>query len=141
MIETAVKKMPPEIYAISGKKIETKLKNRRNGLLENGMIYYRQLAYHVRISGSDEAELFKISQRDNDLVVALYDKQKNYKIYERMFVVGETKKITLYGLDGQDTFILDENVNSPIRLYIIGGKGKDVYQLKGKVQTKIHDDQ
>src|SRR5215204_3897541 len=35
VIETAVSKIPPEIYAISGKKLQEKLKRRRNGLLEH----------------------------------------------------------------------------------------------------------
>ncbi|MBD0376651.1 MAG: metallophosphoesterase, partial [Flavisolibacter sp.] len=141
VIETAVKKLPPEIYAISGKTIEEKLKNRRDGLLKDGMIYYRQLAYHVRISGSDEAEIFRISQQGNKLVVAVFDdeKNKNFKVYERTFTAGETQKITLFGLGGKDTFVISENVTIPIKLYLRGGKGKDVYQIKGKQPVKILD--
>jgi hypothetical protein len=40
VIERAIKKQPPEIFAIRGKEMIEKLKSRRDGLLKNGMKYY-----------------------------------------------------------------------------------------------------
>jgi hypothetical protein len=40
VIESAIKKQPPEIFAIQGKELIEKLKSRRNGLLKHAMKYY-----------------------------------------------------------------------------------------------------
>ncbi len=40
VIETAIKKQPKEIYAISGNELIEKLKSRRDGMLKHGMKYY-----------------------------------------------------------------------------------------------------
>jgi hypothetical protein len=40
VIESAIKKQPPEIFAIRGNELINKLKSRRDGLLKHGMKYY-----------------------------------------------------------------------------------------------------
>ena len=80
VVKKAVNKLPPEIYAFGSEKIETKLKSRRDGILEAAMRYYTQLSYHVTVSGSAEAETFHVSQRNDSLVVTVYDKKGDKKI-------------------------------------------------------------
>ena len=40
VIESAIKKQPPEIFAISGNELIEKIKSRRDGLLKHAMKYY-----------------------------------------------------------------------------------------------------
>lgn len=43
VIESAIKKQPPEIFAIQGAELVEKLRSRRDGLLKHGMKYYNFL--------------------------------------------------------------------------------------------------
>ena len=49
VIEEAVKRLPPEIYAINGATIAKKLKGRRDLLYKKGMKYYRFLSKEVNV--------------------------------------------------------------------------------------------
>ncbi len=59
VLETAVKKLPPEIYEIDGKIIFKKLKNRRDDLMEYGMAYYKFLTTNKKLNNSTEKEKIK----------------------------------------------------------------------------------
>jgi hypothetical protein len=143
VIKTAVKNIPPEVHAISGKKLEEKLMNRRNGLLKHAMDYYRFLAFNTYIIGTDEQEFFTIGKDEDNITVTASrngSKDKNQIIYQRTFNQKDTKKIHIMGLGGNDHFDIDENVSSSIKLHLEGGKGNDVYSVKGKIKTTIEDD-
>jgi hypothetical protein len=45
----------------------------------------------------------------------------------------------LYGLNGEDVFDVDANAQSRIKLRIIGGRGEDTFNLKGKVRNYLYD--
>jgi len=142
VIEEAVQKMPANIYAISGKEIERKLKGRRNELEKAGMDYYSFLAATVAVHGTDKAEIFKVSGTGSGLHLTIFDQEngkQGRKIYERTFNEEETGEITITALGGNDTFIIDENLGAPIKLIIWGGDGKDSYLLNGKVTTTIFE--
>ena len=143
VIEKAVKKIPAAVYAISGKQLAEKLKNRRNGMLEHAMKYYRFLATNAYIIGSDQQEIFTIRKEGENISVTTERnsaKGKSEVIFQRIFKQHETKKIFILGLDGNDHFDIEENVSSSIRLRLQGGDGNDVYSVKGKIKTRIEDD-
>ncbi len=142
VIEEAVRKMPSNIYAISGKEIEGKLKKRRNDLSTAGMEYYSFLANTVAVHGTDKAEIFKFKASGAGLHLVVYDKEdgkEGRKLYERTFIHKETVEITLAALGGNDAFIIDENLNSKIKIIILGGKGKDLYRFNGSVHTTVYE--
>jgi len=60
-------------------------------------------------------------------------------MYDRVFDPKVTKYINLYGLNGDDIFYVDSNVNSKIKLRIIGGQGNDTFNIKGNIKNKIYD--
>ncbi len=142
VIEKAIHKLPPVIYAINGKKIEQKLKLRRNELLTAGLKYYRFLSTDVMINGTDEEEIFRLSQKAGKLTVSVWA-QKNgsegRKLYERNFTGNQTRNLTLTGLGGKDQFIIEEGVESRIFVRISGGDGSDNYILNGKIRTTIYE--
>ncbi|HYH13872.1 MAG TPA: hypothetical protein VD794_01545 [Flavisolibacter sp.] len=143
LIRQAFLQLPPEIYPISGPELERKFMARREDLLEKGMKYYRYLSKIVTVNGTDQEELFKISSDINGLKVTVFawkDGKLGHTMYERVFTRKETWKIQFQGFDGNDQFIVDENANSKIRLLFKGGKGKDSYNIKGKIKNTIDDD-
>jgi len=144
VIENAVKKLPHEVYALSRPKLEGRLKSRINSLLPNAMKYYRFISNTVDISGTDEEELFEINKLENNIVVSIYrvaeDKKKDNKIYERIFKSDETRFINLNGLGGNDSFFIEKNLSSEIKIKINGGDGKNVYDLnKGNLKVIVYD--
>jgi hypothetical protein len=144
VIETAVKKLPPEIYPLGGSKLISKLKSRRDGLMEHAMRYYRFLAAHPMVRGTDENELVSIAADGSNLSITIFELgvgKKDRVVYHRKFTPKETKRITILAFGGNDQFEIDKNVRSRIRIFLEGGDGQDVYNVKGQIKTRISDEQ
>jgi hypothetical protein len=150
VIEASVRKMPPEVFPISGQIIIDKLKQRRNDLVKHATDYYRTLAEEVEIVGTKEEEYFDVKRLSNEeTLVAVFkiDKEgikQQEPFYSRTFKKGETKEIRLYGLAGEDVYKVDGAFDNGIRIRIIGGKDKDsifdVPGVNGRGRTHIYDD-
>ena len=103
------------------------------------MDYYSFLSKVITVNGTDEEEIFTVTQKDGRLEVQVTNGSGKRKIYERSFDQADTKQIELNGLKGADQFIIDENVSSKIGLILDGGEGDDRYDLKGNIRNKIFD--
>jgi hypothetical protein len=143
VIDEAVKKLPPEVYALGGSEISAKLKSRRNYLPREGMNYYRFLSKQVNVVGSNKNEYFKVQSVGKNLQVRVYKKTKETDsaslVYSRIFEPGVTEQIHMYGLNGDDVFDVDENAKSKIKMRIIGGRGNDTFNIKGDVKNYLYD--
>ncbi|MCY7422319.1 MAG: outer membrane protein assembly factor, partial [Chitinophagaceae bacterium] len=143
VIHDAVLKLPPPIYAIRGPQIEQTLKARRQNLLKEGMDYYHFLAREVNISGTNQRELFKVTQAGNQIQVRVYKRNRTADslsvMYNRKFDEKSTEEIRFFGLGKDDKFEVDEDVTSKIRLHFIGGKGDDTFNIKGNVKSYLYD--
>ncbi|HUS02149.1 MAG TPA: hypothetical protein VMY77_10505, partial [Chitinophagaceae bacterium] len=132
VIESSVKKLPPEVFPISGQEIINKLKSRRDHLVEYANEYYDVLAKEVEIVGSKQNEMFEISNNPTgDVTVKMFKPGKDgntspIPLYTRTFSNNETKEIRIYGIDGKDNY----NITSPVsgtKIRIIGGPSTDIY--------------
>ena len=144
VIEKAVQKLPPEVYALAGPTFIRRLKSRRDGMEKEVMDYYNFLSRFVQIDGSNDREVFSFRPAENGLLLQIYrlpddKKQERRKIYERRFSDKETYTILLNGLGNDDVFEIDEKVASSIKLTLNGGTGTDTFDLKGKVRSKVND--
>jgi hypothetical protein len=140
VIEASVKILPASVYALDGKKLTSKLKSRRDGLLKNALQYYQYLSASVTINGTNEEEVFVVSGRGDKLLVSVFKKEKpDQKLYERLFDPAITHEIRLNGLKGDDRFITEKSARSKIRLKIYGNDGKDEYDIHGSIKTKVVD--
>ncbi|MFI5133232.1 MAG: BamA/TamA family outer membrane protein [Chitinophagales bacterium] len=133
LIEKALDQQPPEIKKLIAKnQIVAKLKERKKYFAAEMMTYYRFLAKTVSIAGSDKKEQFEIT-RNNDGSVQVVVRKINKdgevkgKLYERKFDPTVTKEIRLYGLGGDDKFIMNGS-GGKIKIRIIGGSGNDTYE-------------
>ena len=146
VIESSIKQMPPEIFAISGNEIIAKLKSRRDHLTEYATEYYNFLAKEVEIVGSKKNELFEVERlNDNETIINLYKinkegEKKNSPFYSRTFKTGETKEIRLYGLSGNDIYKINGKSNSGITIRIIGGDNKDSIIDNSNIKIHVYDD-
>jgi Omp85 superfamily domain/Calcineurin-like phosphoesterase len=143
VIRNAVKKLPPEIFAIDGEKIINKLISRRNLLPTEALTYYKFISKKVNIVGSNLREYFKVSNYGEGLQVRVYALSRgndtSFIMYNRVFTPSVTSEIRLYGLNNDDIFDVEENASSRIKLRIIGGKGYDTFDIKGNIETLLYD--
>jgi hypothetical protein len=142
-IKTAIHKMPPEIYAISGEKITQKLISRRNVLKNESLKYYRFISREVDVLGSNEAEKFTITSQNDSLLLTVFSYRKhadtNFVMYKRVFDPRVTKEIRLYGFNGDDKFQIDSSMHSSIRIRMIGGRGNDSFFIQSRLRTYVYD--
>ena len=157
VIENAVRQMPPEIFAESGKETIQKLKARRDKLVEYAGEYYDFLAQEIDIPGSRQNEVFDVQRlNDSETLVTVYPVNKHGDVssnptFSRIFNSNETKEIRLYGIDGHDVFrIQGSGGGNHTKIRIIGGRDRDsvinesskveYYDNPGNVVTgKVHE--
>jgi hypothetical protein len=143
-IEQSIAQLPPEIVAVSGKELTDKLKSRRSHLVKYATQYYQFLARNVEIIGSKKNEYFEIRTNDAGyLVIKVFaldgnGQRKGDAFYSRAFKAGETKKIRLFGIDGNDVY--DVRKHTDIQVSIIGGPDRDsIIQEPGSGKIFIYD--
>jgi hypothetical protein len=149
VIENSIKKFPPKIFAISGNKITSDLKSRRDSLLVYATEYYLFLAREVEIIGTKGTDYFDIKRLNgNETSVKLYNINKDgikesAPYYSRVFLNKETKEVRLFGLSGNDVYTTEGKVNNGLRIKIIGGYDKDSIIVNstagGKTKTYVYD--
>ncbi len=132
VIEQGIKSMPEEVYELSGKEIENKLKQRSKDLGRYADEYYKQLMIGgVEVVGSNKREFFEVVRNaDGSVRVKMYniknDEKGNRLYFDRKFSRKETKEIRLYGLGGEDVFSITGEARKSIRTRIIGGQNADI---------------
>lgn len=144
VITNAINKMPAEITAIDKDVIANKLKSRRQSLPAQAMKYYNFISKTVTIIGSNDKEYFHVYDVSNGLKVDVYKRKRKSLdtaalMYSRVFDPHVTKEIRMFGLNDDDLFQVDSSVHSHIRLRMIGGKGNDTFNIKGKIPNYIYD--
>ncbi|RYZ51671.1 MAG: hypothetical protein EOP49_11170 [Sphingobacteriales bacterium] len=102
VIHTAISRLPPEVYAVSGAEIEEKLRSRRDGLTKYGMEYYEFIARDVMINSSESGELFRIISRKDEMEISVFRKSDNRQIYHRVFIPDDTETIRIVNTDEND---------------------------------------
>ena len=149
VIDAAFKKMPAEIYAVSGEKTKAKLKSRKDKLDQYVKTYYAFLAKEIAITGTKDKEIFDVQRiNDDSTSVTIYQSGKNNAkgdaVYQKVFLRSETKEIRLYGLEGNDIFNINGETDKGILVRVIGGKGQDLINDNSEVKgmsrlTRVYD--
>ncbi|AEW02160.1 hypothetical protein Niako_5930 [Niastella koreensis GR20-10] len=144
VIVQSVRQLPPEIFAIKGQVLIDKLRSRRDQLPKFAKEYYRFIAKQVEITGTRQQEYFEVSGADNNetSVTVFHINENGQKAatpyYNRIFNPAETKEIRLFGIKGEDVYVVNNDRNN-ITIRIIGGDGKDsIVQKNHKVY--VYDD-
>ncbi|HVK98007.1 MAG TPA: hypothetical protein VM368_09320, partial [Flavisolibacter sp.] len=128
-------KQPREVHPYNVGKIISLLKEKRAYFKEDMMKYYRFLSKTVSVVGSNDPEQFVITKdADGSLIVHVQKKDSAGSVsattYHRVFDHIITREIRLYGLEGDDEFIIRGGDNA-IQLRLIGGPGDDFFINEG----------
>jgi hypothetical protein len=129
-IEKSIQALPSDIYSIHGAEIIRKVKSRRDKIGQYALEHYQFLSKEVDVTGSNKREQFEIErQPDGDTKIQAFkitkEGEKGKKLYDRTFKRGETREVRLYGLGGNDAFLVKGESHSAIRVRVIGGDGND----------------
>jgi surface antigen Omp85-like protein len=143
-IDAAVRLLPPEWYAKGGARLASDIKARRNGLPRAAMQFYERLADDVDVYMSnrdDLAEAKRLPNGDLDVRVSLLGpdgRAAGEPYYSRVFHPKETHEVRLYGLGGNDRFVVTGGQGS-IKVRAIGGDGDDVLDDRQGGGSRLSD--
>ncbi|MEN0004140.1 MAG: ShlB/FhaC/HecB family hemolysin secretion/activation protein, partial [Bacteroidota bacterium] len=148
IIEAAIQEWPPTVYEANGEEIIAKIKGRRDNLLNVARGYYERLAKTVDIVGTNKDDIFEVERGKGFTKVQVFNPKKKggrELHFERTFFNEETDEIHIYGLDGDDEFNVKGKVPRAIKLRLIGGFDKDVFDDVSEVggwgkKTLVYDE-
>jgi len=130
VIEDAVHRLPPSMYAQAGEGLARALRSRRDRLAEASREYYRLLARDVDVRGTTKAEDFQVDRgADGSVSVAVFarDDESGERAatphFHRTFRPEETSEIRLYTMGGRDRVVEQGNGTGAILLRIIEPPG------------------
>jgi hypothetical protein len=144
-IDSAVKTLPPEHYALEGSRLAAALRSRRDHLEEAARRYYRLLAEQVDVhatDGDDDARLIRGPQGEVEVALSRKDAPPGAPpYYTRRFAPDATKEIRVYLGGGDDRAVVAGSGSGGPTIRILGEEGQD--QLLDSTRSgkeKFYDD-
>ena len=126
VISNALSKQPEELKKFHTDKISEVLKKKRTSFKKDMLRYYKFISENVTVLGTNEADIFTIVKNPGGTIDVTVQNSKDSSInYKRSFDE-ITEEIRIYGLEGDDQFLIDGE-NSSIKIRLIGGPGDDVF--------------
>ena len=129
VIDKALQRMPKEYYQLRGLEVGSKLKKRRNQLIELAeKYYYYYLPDYVDVHGSntnDKVVFRGFDNEDVEVVVSVLqtDQTTGEPYYRRRFKKGETKEFRFYLHGGDNRLETLGNNGGGVSVRVIGGSG------------------
>lgn len=141
VIESAVSKLPPEIYAYHGATLTRQLKARRDDLPQMATDYYELLAEFVDLHSSDEDDIAEIDRNEDGSITVNVHTKSGLPYFHRTFHPSETQEVRVLTHGGEDSLTVRGNHSTSIKLRILPGGGDDtvVDQSDGPT-TFVYDD-
>lgn len=155
LIESAVKKLPPEVYLIAKDELTGKLKSRRDGLKEASDEYYELVNSVVDIYTTDKDDIVELNSSNDQMMldksgipvinISIYGRDKNTGdkgklIRYKEFNSDITDEIRIYTQDGDDLINVQGSYLDFPKIRIIGGDGKDEVFNKTSETVIFYDD-
>ena len=127
VIDSAVRHLPPEMYAVGGASLARTLKIRRDKLVTEALSYYVFLSREVEIHATNAAEIAEVTRVDDHHVDVSIRRRapEAHTYFERRFDDRETNEIRLKLWGGDDRVIVRGNGDPRIKIRIVGGDGND----------------
>ncbi|WP_170154666.1 BamA/TamA family outer membrane protein [Mangrovibacterium diazotrophicum] len=144
-IRAATQAFPKEVQPLCADSTADILIARKANMGKMIREHYLSLAKNVNITGTNENDIFHVERLANGQTdVQVWNSDRTILEYHRLFNNNETKEIRLYGLKGNDKFVLNGNQKSGSKIRLIGGKDDDSFQnnsivSSGGNQVSIYD--
>jgi hypothetical protein len=141
MIDTAVRALPPEWYALNGEELSRKLKSRRNGLVDAVELFYLFEAREVNVHATHQDDVARVRRFDDgavEITVAPAEIPEE-PYYERRFDPAETREVRLYLHGGDDLYESEGPPNARMTVRVLGGPGNDTLDDSRSGKTLFYD--
>lgn len=141
VIDAAVRKLPPEQYALNGPELARSLKARRDHLPDMTRRYYAMVARTVDIHGRDVSERAIIDRQPDHVTVTIARKRDHdleHPHFVRRFLAEETQEIRVY-LHGGDDIATVTGPGTSVTVRVIGGHGEDELQDESSGRVYLYD--
>ncbi len=140
VIALALAAWPPAIRALEAERTATILRARRDALPAAARKFYATLAAEPLVVGTDEKELFRLEYAPDGAVTIEVTTETGSegnsdgpagplaarRVFRRTYSPTETRQIRVYGLGGDDTFVVAGTAGRhTICVTISGGEGED----------------
>ena len=137
LIERAIRRLPPAVFALEGPYLTAALRTRRDALPQAADAYYLCWTREPQVGGTAQAERFVVRRYADSTVVKIFSAALGRASgdslrFQRTYFPKETHLLTLEGLGGDDVFDVTTTGSGrlmPLRIY--GGAGTDRLQLQG----------
>jgi hypothetical protein len=143
VIDDAFSEFPSEVNQNSILEIKQKLIGRCANLQKISDAYYSHINKYAVVKGTNKDDWFDIKRMPNgETKVAAYRIKKDKKadvFHERKYSYLETKEIWIYGLDDDDRFEVFGKGDNLIKIRLVGGQNKDIYNISNGKKLKIYD--
>lgn len=139
-IEAAFNLVPKEVRSDNTYlKIKENLIKRRSQLIGAASAYYDILQETPLLTGTMSDDKIVVDQLSKDsLRVQVYSKETDSLILQKEYNT-RTKNLWIYGLGGDDTFIVKGDRQKSKPLLLIGGKGQNDYKIEDGSKVKVYD--
>ncbi|MFG6687769.1 metallophosphoesterase [Mariniflexile sp. HNIBRBA6329] len=143
VIDRAFLNFPKEVSDETIATIRQKLIGRKGNLQKISDAYYNHINKYAVIKGTNKDDWFDVERKQNgETKVTAFRIKKGEKadvIHQRVYSSKETKEIWIFGLDDEDVFKISGYSDNPIKIRLIGGQNKDIYDVDNGKRIKIYD--
>jgi len=147
VIDSAVRRMPPEYVRLEGEEFAAALKARRDALPAAAAEMYAIMSREVDLHGTDKRERAEVVRlADGGVEVTVRPAEGGGPpLFHRRFVPGETREVRIYLHGGDDVAtVRGTSEDDPILVRVIGGGGDDQMRDQstagGGRRTVFYDD-
>ena len=138
IIERAMHRLPPAVFALEGVRIGNYLKARRQKLPQAADAYYLEMAREPNLGGSALADRFVVQRYPDSTTVRVFSSTRHTPTandslrFRRTYFTSETRSIVLDGLGGDDIFdVTTTDPSHTIDLQLYGGEGHNQLLRQG----------
>lgn len=140
VIDQAFLNLPKEMQDRALESIKSKLKNRLSSLAVTAEKYGLLLNKKAVVAGTDKKDIFKITRASGDsTAIEIFAEGGTKPYFSTVIKSGHTCELWLYGLNGDDEFVIQGAGETEILLRIIGGYGTDKYTLESGKKVRVYD--
>ncbi|MDB5233674.1 MAG: hypothetical protein JWR44_667 [Hymenobacter sp.] len=138
LIDRAMRRLPPSVYALEGPHLAAALKARRKTLPQAAQAYYLTLARKPTLGGTVLPERFVVHRYPDSTIVRVFSpplrrlSNSDSLRFQRTYFSPETRELSLDGLGGNDVFeVTTTGTGKPMKLLLYGGHGHNQLRLQG----------
>ncbi len=132
LIERALHRLPPAVFALEGARLGGHLKARREALPRAADAFYLELARTPNLGGTAQAERYVVHRYPDSTTVRIFTAAHHLPTaadtlrFRRTYFPAETHRLVLDGLGGDDVFeVHTSGAGRPLPLRLYGGEGQN----------------